>query len=92
MKGQLWRLKLYYSFCDVLFNKYEILDELYIPELNHSINMMDGQYNIIQPSINRYKNQNVFSQKIVTELINDVEIEKKDLIKIKKMIKQKKVN
>jgi hypothetical protein len=92
MRGELWQLKLYYSFCDVLFNKYEILTELYIPELNHSINMMDGQYNVIQPSINRYKNQNIFLQKVVTELINDVEIEKKDLIKIKKMIKQKKLN
>jgi|688.fasta_scaffold2215588_1 hypothetical protein len=92
MKGQLWRFKLYYSFCDVLFNKYEILDELYIPELNHSINMMDGEYNIIQPSRDRYKNQNIFSQKVVIEFINNVEIEKKDLIKLKKMIKQKKLN
>jgi hypothetical protein len=72
MKGQLWRFKLYYSFCDVLFNKYEILDELYIPELNHSINMMDGEYNIIQPSRDRYKNQNIFSQKVVIEFINNV--------------------
>ena len=89
MKGELWRLKLYYSFCDVLFNKYEVLYELYIPELNHSINMIDGEYNVIKPSSNRYKNQNIFSQKIVTELVNNVEIEKKDLIKIKKMIKLK---
>jgi hypothetical protein len=92
MKGQLWRLKLYYSFCDVLFNKYVILNELYIPELNHSINIMDGEYNIIQPSSDRYKIQNIFSQKVVPELINNIEIEKKDLIKIKKMIKQKKEN
>jgi hypothetical protein len=91
MKGQLWRLKLYYSFYDVLFNKYEIINELYIPELNHSINMMDGKYNVIRPSINRYKNQNIFSQKVICELINNVEIEKKELIKIKKMIKQKKI-
>ena len=90
MKGQLWRFKLYYSICDVLFNKYEILDELYIPEMNYSINIMDGEYNVIQPSIDRYKNQNIFSQKVICELINNVEIEKKDLIKLKKMIKHKK--
>ena len=92
MKGQLWRFKLYYSFCDVLFNKYEILDELYIPELNHSINMMDGEYNIIQPSRDRYKNQNIFSQKVVIEFIKNFEIEKKDLLKLKNMIKQYKLN
>lgn len=90
MKGQVWRFKLYYSICDVLFNKYEILDELYIPEMNYSINILDGEYNVIQPSIDRYKNQNIFSQKVICELINNVEIDKKDLIKIRKMIKHKK--
>jgi len=92
MEGELWQFKIYHSMCDIFYNKYELFNELYIPELNYSLNAIGGQYNILKPSSDRYQNKNIFFNKKVIKLLKYVSIDKRDQIKIKKIIKNNKLS
>jgi hypothetical protein len=48
MKIQIWELRLYYNLFDVLFGKYQTIEEIYIPKLNHSFNFYEEDVNVLK--------------------------------------------
>lgn len=86
MKIQIWELRLYYSFFDVLFDKYTSIEETYIPELNLSLNFYGNKLNIIKNSNNRYYNKNIFSERIKPILLDQRILNKKDTKMYKELI------
>jgi hypothetical protein len=78
MKVQVWEFRLYYNIFDVIFNKYKKIKETYIPELNHSFNIYEGNINIIKCDKKRYNNKNIFYEKIRTHLIKEYEMNSKE--------------
>ena len=86
MKIQIWELRLYYSFLDVLFDKYTSIEETYIPELNLSLNFYGNKLNIIINSNYRYYNKNIFSERIKPILLDQRILNKKDTKMYKELI------
>jgi len=87
MKIQIWELRLYYNLFDVLFGKYQTIEEIYIPKLNHSFNFYEDDVNVIKTNNERYKSQNIFYHKVKPVLIKEYELNKKDLQMYKNFIK-----
>ena len=97
MMMQIWELRAYYNFFDVLFGKYETIKEIYIPDLGYSFNKHFEEINIMKTNKDRYTMTNTLSQRIIPILIDEKELttkqinEYKNLIKLKKQISDSKI-
>ena len=87
MKIQIWELRLYYNLFDVLFGKYQSIEEIHIPKLNHSFNFYEEDINVLKTDNERYKSQNIFYHKVKPVLIKEYEMNKKDVQMYKNLIK-----
>jgi hypothetical protein len=89
MKIQIWEIRLYYSFFDVLFNNYEKIKEYYIPDLNKSFNFFENDVHIFETNINRYSTMNTCHKKMKSYLIKEYEMNNKEEKMFKNFIKLK---
>ena len=86
MKIQIWELKLYYNFCDFIFNKYTKIIEFYIPDLGYCFNYYEGNVNIIKIKLNRYNNVNIISEIVRTCMIKQYEMSDAEEIMYKRLV------
>jgi len=89
MKIQIWEVRLYYSFFDVLFNNYEKIKEYYIPDLNKSFNFFDNDVNIFETNTNRYSSTNTCKKNMKSIFIKEYDLSEKEEKMFKNFIKLK---
>lgn len=87
MKAEIWELHLSYSPIDLLFGKYEIIKELYIPLLNYSFNFTYDTVNLIKYDENRYKyNSYCLYQNVKPVLIKTIDLDAEQIALYKNLI------
>ena len=90
MKAEIWELKLYYNIFDILCDRSVSFKELYIPELNYSINFVQDSINIIKNNKSRY--QSIYSRnwckRIKPVLITTIELDNDQIQLYRKAIKR----
>jgi hypothetical protein len=87
-KAHMYQVKIAESVFDMAHNNYHVINELYIPDLNISINVFNDGLNIFEPDIDRYKKAKkvgkaiTISEDLATNIIDFIETKKKlDIIK-----------
>jgi len=90
MKAEIWEFKLYYSLFDVLCNKYYILRELYIPDLDYSFNFAFDSVHVFRYNKVRYESiyNNNWCKRITPKLVTTIELNNDQIQLYKKVIKR----
>jgi len=91
MKIEIWELRLYYNFFDILCGKYITIKEKFIPDLNYSINIYNNKINVFKTDNTRYISKNIFCERIKPILLKEYDMDKKEIDFYKKL-KKKHIN